>query len=523
MKKKFYAIMLSGLLISSPVFAAEKGIVTRILDTVRATSRANAKAQEQEQENIIQEEPQEQQLEQDETPIVTTSRQPDQNQKFPEHLAKRWNELSDILTAIYNKSEAEPLTSTKLNKLNNHFNAVQNRQESKELTKLRRNEAKLKDKRYNAPEKAFFRSTRAQIENRLAKIEEDIKNLEQKDNNLKQEEMLSISADIQKELAYLQGIRDNEINLMLDRAIDILVDGRTKNIRKEAAAIQAKNAALNNKADDLRNKRITVIDKSANPWVMTKQKIDKQLEKLEIEIKANNDMLDQLNFDLLEEIHGLGVEAEESQISFLLNSITGDDFVQNIAVFSNVKSIVGQLQLLMTQNKNNLTLNRRYLGMYVVLNDIVIYVQKGLIRNIDNDYMPRLKELIDENALLRAEAEKGRMTKYKNIEQQRQLQILLAKQDKTLEAGQFYMKLLEAQRKEAEHQIEIFEDNRELADLAYNIEQNALGMIDLVNTGFLHFDSIKTMAMPSLQIFEDDAAAKELEVINARLKAELKI
>ena len=102
--------------------------------------------------------------------------------------------------------------------------------------------------------------------------------------------------------------------------------------------------------------------------------------------------------------------------------------------------------------------------MYVVLNDIVIYVQKGLIRNIDNDYMPRLKELIDENALLRAEAEKGRMTKYKNIEQQRQLQILLAKQDKTLEAGQFYMKLLEAQRKEAEHQIEIFEDNRELAD-----------------------------------------------------------
>ncbi|MBQ8693920.1 MAG: hypothetical protein IJ520_12365, partial [Synergistaceae bacterium] len=143
--------------------------------------------------------------------------------------------------------------------------------------------------------------------------------------------------------------------------------------------------------------------------------------------------------------------------------------------------------------------------------------------NIDNDYMPRLKELIDENALLRAEAEKGRMTKYKNIEQQRQLQILLAKQDKTLEAGQFYMKLLEAQRKEAEHQIEIFEDNRELADLAYNIEQNALGMIDLVNTGFLHFDSIKTMAMPSLQIFEDDAAAKELEVINARLKAELKI
>ena len=72
MKKKFYAIMLSGLLISSPVFAAEKGIVTRILDTVRATSRANAKAQEQ--ENIIQEESQEQQLEQDETPIVTTSR-----------------------------------------------------------------------------------------------------------------------------------------------------------------------------------------------------------------------------------------------------------------------------------------------------------------------------------------------------------------------------------------------------------------------------------------------------------------
>ncbi|MBR1418930.1 MAG: hypothetical protein IJ576_08205 [Synergistaceae bacterium] len=74
--------------------------------------------------------------------------------------------------------------------------------------------------------------------------------------------------------------------------------------------------------------------------------------------------------------------------------------------------------------------------------------------------------------------------------------------------------MLEYQRKEAERQVEIFTDNRALADLAYNVEQNALGMIELVHSGFLHFDSLKTIVMPQLQIFDDGAPNKNIFCIH---------
>ena len=146
-----------------------------------------------------------------------------------------------------------------------------------------------------------------------------------------------------------------------------------------------------------------------------------------------------------------------------------------------------------------------------------------MIKKIYNEYKPRLEEILEKTEASRALAAENRMSKYKSVEQQKQLEILLAKTDKTIEAGRLYLKLLEDQRKEAEHQIDIFTDNRALADLAYNVEQNALGMIELVHSGFLHFDSLKTIAMPQLQIFDDDATKLELDEINKKLKAELRM
>ncbi len=115
----------------------------------------------------------------------------------------------------------------------------------------------------------------------------------------------------------------------------------------------------------------------------------------------------------------------------------------------------------------------------------------------------------------------GRL-QYKNKEQQDQIQILLAKTERTIEAGRRYSQLLDAQRKDTLQLIETVKDNRELAYLAYRIEKSALGMIELVHSGLLHFDSLKTLSMPQLQILEDDAVKQELAEINEKLKASLK-
>ena len=161
--------------------------------------------------------------------------------------------------------------------------------------------------------------------------------------------------------------------------------------------------------------------------------------------------------------------------------------------------------------------------MYIVLNDLIIHLESALIKKIDNEYMPRLEEILDRTEASRALAAENRASKYKSTEQQKQLDILLEKTNKTINAGKLYLKMLEDQRKEAERQVDIFTDNRALADLAYNVEQNALGMIELVHSGFLHFDSMKNIVMPQLQIFDDDATKLELDELNEKLKAELRM
>ena len=442
--------------------------------------------------------------------------------RLPEFLAKRWNDLSDSLTAIYQKQEEEPF-SKKLESLQARVKDVQAQPESKELAAMRQDEAKLSQKYLTAPEKAMFKKTKSDIALSLKKIRDDIKAAERENKKLRDDQINLLNEDINNEKVYLQEQRQNEINKMLDRALEMLIDGSAKKMRKETAAIQARIIKLNNQADELRNKRITALDRSPNPWRQTKQKIDKKLEELAAEIQINNDRIKQLEDELIDELRAQGLQGDHAQVDFLLNSVIGDDVIQNISVFANVKSVVDQLQFLMSQNTSNLKLNRRYLGMYIVLNDVIIHVERGMIKKIDNEYMPRLEEILEKTEASRALAAENRMSKYKSIEQQKQLEILLAKTDKTIEAGRLYLKLLEDQRKEAEHQIDIFTDNRALADLAYNVEQNALGMIELVHSGFLHFDSLKTIAMPQLQIFDDDATKLELNEINKRLKAELRM
>ena len=141
------------------------------------------------------------------------------------------------------------------------------------------------------------------------------------------------------------------------------------------------------------------------PWKKTRAKVDERLKELDQEIRNKEAALASLNGQLADALREMGLELDQAQIDVLLSSVTGDDLLRNTVVFANVKSVVEKLEVLAQNDQNDLEISRRYTGMYLVLNDLLIHTQEELVRKIDGEYKPRLADLIREVEALRTEAQ----------------------------------------------------------------------------------------------------------------------
>ena len=212
------------------------------------------------------------------------------------------------------------------------------------------------------------------------------------------------------------------------------------------------------------------------------------------------------------------MELNASQVEILLNSVTGDELLQNAIIFDNVKSVVAKLEELAQNETNSFEITRRYSGMYLVLNDLLIHTQEELIRKIDGEYKPRLNAVINEADSLRKEALK-RSNQNVYTKKQRESFTQNAKSNAaTIKVAKLYSQLLDSQRKGTLNTIKSLKLNRELAENTYRTVRSNDELKSLIRSGLNLFDSINALSMPELKIFENGAMRLEFEEINRRLK-----
>ena len=237
-----------------------------------------------------------------------------------------------------------------------------------------------------------------------------------------------------------------KINTLLDKALEILVQGRAGDLRRQAIALRAEIPELRLEADALRNQRISAPETSRLPWVRTRSKIDARLSELDGEITGRERALSAVNAQLAEALRGLGLQLDDRQIDVLLSSVTGDDLLQNAVVFANVRIMVEKLAELSREDRDNLEINRRYSGLYLVLNDLLIHTQEELVRKIDGEYKPRLSEIEREAEALRKEAlDKAAQAGYSEA-QKKSFALNAESNAMTLRVAGLYVQLLDSQR-----------------------------------------------------------------------------
>lgn len=309
-----------------------------------------------------------------------------------------------------------------------------------------------------------------------------------------------------------------KIDELLDRALEILVQGQAGDLRRQALELRTEIPKLRLEADGLRNRRISAPESSRLPWVRTRAKIDERLSELDGEIADRERALAVVDAQLAEALRALGLQLDDRQIDVLLSSVTGDDLLQNAVVFANVRVVVEKLAELSREDRDNLEVNRRYSGLYLVLNDLLIHTREELVRKIDGEYKPRLGEIAKEAEALRREAlAKASQTGYSDA-QKKSFALNAESNAMTLRVAELYMQLLDSQRKGILDNLADLRRNRDLAENTYRTVRSSGDLRNLIRSGLELFDSIHALAMPEILPFENEAIRREFEEINKRLK-----
>ena len=309
-----------------------------------------------------------------------------------------------------------------------------------------------------------------------------------------------------------------KIDELLDRALEILAQGRAGDLRRQALELRAEIPKLRLEADGLRNQRISAPESSRLPWVKTRTKIDERLSELDGEIADRERALSAVNAQLAEALRGLGLQLDDRQIDILLSSVTGDDLLQNAVVFSNVRAMVEKLAELSREDRDNLEINRRYSGLYLVLNDLLIHTQEELVRRIDGEYKPRLGEIGREAEALRKEAlAKASQAGYSDS-QKKSFALNAESNAMTLRVAELYTRLLDSQRKGILDNLADLRRSRDLAENTYRTVRSSGDLRNLIRSGLELFDSIHALSMPEILPFENEAIRREFEEINKRLR-----
>lgn len=309
-----------------------------------------------------------------------------------------------------------------------------------------------------------------------------------------------------------------KIDELLDRALEILVQGQAGDLRRQALELRTEIPKLRLEADGLRNRRISAPESSRLPWVRTRAKIDERLSELDGEIADRERALSAVDAQLAEALRALGLQLDDRQIDVLLSSVTGDDLLQNAVVFANVRVVVEKLAELSREDRDNLEVNRRYSGLYLVLNDLLIHTREELVRKIDGEYKPRLGEIGKEAEALRREAlAKASQTGYSDA-QKKSFALNAESNAMTLRVAELYMQLLDSQRKGILDNLADLRRNRDLAENTYRTVRSSGDLRNLIRSSLELFDSIHALAMPEILPFENEAIRREFEEINKRLK-----
>ena len=313
---------------------------------------------------------------------------------------------------------------------------------------------------------------------------------------------------------------EDDIDDLLDEAIEIL------NI-SDMAQIKAQiNESLNNirkfeeRIGTLNTKKMMAPKDEAGwkIWKKDVQDYEEDIEELREAIAENERNIEQLKAALLKKINAIGIDLDAEQMDTLIFSVTGDDDVEIISVFNNIKIITLKLKDLSASSGEQIETARRYYGMHTVLLKILLYLQDRYVAKVNEEYVPMLAGIEEENRQLIQQTQKllqGSESAHRNL-----YEANLDAQRLTDRTVKLYRQYLENNKRRMIRSKEQIIKEYQIAENTYLTVSTAHNLIALMRDADTLFNSLNELQIPDLMKFDNSEMKEEFKKLSSKMTAD---
>ena len=310
-----------------------------------------------------------------------------------------------------------------------------------------------------------------------------------------------------------------KIDELLDRAMELLLTSEVNEARIEMRKLQETIPAMRRTVEEYRNKRLSAPVKTKLPYVVkTVKDYDDLIAETEEDIVNATKAVAGVRSRITDNLRSYDLRLDDDQLDVLLTSVVGDDLLKNAVIFENVRTVTMKLMELAGANRDDMTIARRYYGMYVVLIDVLIHTQNEFIRRIDEGYIPRIGQIRESVRLSLEEARTALAGRGFSETQRKILSANVESNTFTLRAAKLYEELLGRQRSQLVLCVHGLERDRRVAKNTYDTVRHSSDLSAMIQSGLKLFDTLIALQIPEIQTFENAGVRREFEELTRRLR-----
>ncbi|MCF0254484.1 MAG: hypothetical protein HUK26_09145, partial [Duodenibacillus sp.] len=239
--------------------------------------------------------------------------------------------------------------------------------------------------------------------------------------------------------------RDSKFQRIVRECFEIMADSDMTDLMD---ALEGNDAAVRKKQariSELVRESITAPESSKNPFATTQESIRRDTARLKAEIAELSAERERAKDKAFKRIRANGVELTRQQFDQMLSTADAPDIANIMAVADNIKFVLRSVEQKASQPEAPVELIKTYSGVYMMCYRVYLYALEFAVKQIDESYKPRLKDIAKQNDKLLADARD--LSRQGNTDRDSQaLKANMASLKRMLEVVQLYGRYLSSQK-----------------------------------------------------------------------------
>ena len=156
---------------------------------------------------------------------------------------------------------------------------------------------------------------------------------------------------------------------------------------------------INNQIKDYEFKiaeiKIKIVDSELHDKRKKIKSYEKDIAKLNEKITNAKNEIERLEFGIKKRFKSLNYELSDQEFLLLSSRIDGNEFLKMMTMYQMFLKVFDRSELYMKFNTENINLIKKYYGVYVVLNELNIFLKDSYVKKVNEYWIPKIEDYID--------------------------------------------------------------------------------------------------------------------------------